>query len=346
MIHIRNKQITRDGPPFVMAEIGVNHDGDENVAAQLIDAALASRADAVKFQLFQSDLLLASSAGLVDYQKSSAASADDLLKPLELPPEEMAPLIAYAQSLGLAAVVTPFSPELVQHCVTMKVDAIKLASPDLVNLPLLREAIVTKLPLILSTGAADMREVETAVEWLGELSALNRTVILHCVSSYPTPPENATLGSITALRNRFPMLPIGYSDHTTESFIASMAVAAGACLLEKHLTLDRKRKGPDHAASLEPEQFAQYTNCARFAHKIRGPITKAPQPLELQIRQQTRQSLTATRDLPVGTVLTRGMLTVKRPGTGIPAALLDETIGKKLTRPIRINSTLSADDID
>jgi len=327
-----------------MAEIGVNHDGDPKIADQLIDAALAAKADAVKFQLFQADLLLAKQATLVDYQKSSANNADDLLKPLELPPEKMAPLIKRAQTAGLAAIVTPFSPELVKFCVAMQVDAIKLASPDLVNLSLLKEAIATNFPLILSTGAADLREVERTIEWLGD--ALDRTILLHCVSSYPTPPEHATLGAITALRNRFPTLPIGYSDHTVETFTAAMAVAAGACLLEKHLTLDRTRKGPDHAASLEPKQFAEYSSLARIAHTIRGPIIKQPQPIELQIRQQTRQSLTTKIDLPAGTRLTKEMLTIKRPGTGIPAAHLDQTLNKKTKHAIPANTTLTPNDIE
>ncbi|HUO10025.1 MAG TPA: N-acetylneuraminate synthase family protein [Phycisphaerae bacterium] len=349
MLQIRNRQITRDGAPFVMAEIGVNHDGSVEIAAQLIEAAHAAGADAVKFQLFEAERLLAKQAGLVDYQKSSAETADDLLKPLELSAKQMGPLVKQAQSLGLAAVVTPFSPELVSACVEMQVDAIKLASPDLVNLPLLREALATKLPLFVSTGAADMGEVETTVEWISEArggNGLSCTVILHCVSSYPTPPEAAALGGITALRNRFPSLRIGYSDHTTETYTASMAVAAGACLLEKHLTLDRTRKGPDHAASLEPKQFAEYANCARFCHQMRGPIAKQPQPRELQIRQQTRQSLTTKMALSKGTTLTRDMLTVKRPGTGIPAALYDQTIGRKLVHAVSANTILTPDDLE
>jgi N-acetylneuraminate synthase/N,N'-diacetyllegionaminate synthase len=345
MIRIRHLDITPDAPPFIMAEIGVNHDGNPAVAQQLIHAAARAGADAVKFQLFRADLLLATSATLVDYQKQSATSADDLLKPLELSPDQLTPLIQLAHDLHLAAVVTPFSIELVAPCFAIGVDAIKLASPDLVNLPLLEAAVSTHLPLILSTGAADLPEVERTAGWLYKLHAHERTTFLHCVSAYPTLPEQATLGAITALRRRFPEFPIGYSDHTTDLLTGALAVAAGACMLEKHLTLDRTATGPDHAASLEPAQFAEYTELARRAHPFRGPLAKSPLPAELQIREQTRQSLTTTRALPAGTILTPDMLTPKRPGTGIPAANLTQVLGKTLSRSLPANTTLLQTDI-
>jgi N-acetylneuraminate synthase/N,N'-diacetyllegionaminate synthase len=347
-MQIRTTDITRDGPPFVIAEIGVNHDGSPDIAAQLVDAAHAAGAHAVKFQLFEADRLLASSAALVDYQESSVetgAGADDLLKPLELPPEKMAPLIARAHALNLAAIVTPFSPELVPACAHMHVDAIKLASPDLVNLPLLEAALATNLPLILSTGAADLDEIDRTLGWLASAQALDRALLLHCVSSYPTPSNHATLAAITVMRHRYPQMPIGYSDHTMETLTAALAVAAGASVLEKHLTLDRTKKGPDHAASLEPAQLAEYLHFAVTAHAMRGSYEKSPQPRERQIRDQTRQSLTTTKPLPRGAVLTQEMLTVKRPGTGIPAAAFHQTLGKKLTRPLPANTTLTPDDI-
>ncbi len=340
---LRNREIFRDGVPFVMAEIGVNHDGQIALAEALIDAAKIATADAVKFQLFDADLLLADSAALVDYQKSAADSAPDLLRPLQLTPQQMAPLIIRAHDHGLAAIVTPFSPSLVPAVKEMNADAIKLASPDLVNLPLLEAAAATGLPLILSTGAATLEEVQRTVQWLTDLHAIERALLLHCVSDYPTAPERATLGAITALRDAFPALPIGYSDHTVETFTAALAVTAGACLLEKHLTLDCTRKGPDHAASLEPAQFAEYTALAKIGYAMRGPFAKAPQPAELQIREQTRQSLTTTRDLAAGTTLSADMLTVKRPGTGIPAAELRSTLGKTLRRALPANTTLTSD---
>ena len=338
--------VARDGEPFVLAEIGVNHDGDVEVAEELIRAACAAGADAVKFQLFEAERLLAREAGLVEYQKESAGSAGELLKGLEMSVGEMEGLVKMAQGMGMAAVVTPFSPELVGACVEMGVDGIKLASPDLVNLPLLKEAMRTRLPVVLSTGAAEMREVETAVEWLLEGGAMERAVVLQCVSSYPTPAEEARLGGIVALRNRFGHLRVGYSDHTEETFTGSLAVAAGACLLEKHLTLDRKRKGPDHAASLESGAFGEYVRMAKFAWRMRGGMVKGPLAREMEVREQTRQSVVVLRDVVAGTVLKREMVTVKRPGTGIAAARLEWVVGKRVLRDVRGNTVLREEDLE
>ncbi len=345
IVQIGSKKIARDGPPFIMAEIGVNHDGDLAKGMELVEAAAQATCDAVKFQLFRADLLLAKTAGLVDYQKGSAASAEDLLSNLEMAAEKMGQLVARAKQLGMAAVVTPFSPELVADCVAMGVDGLKLASPDLVNKPLLEAAAATGLPLILSTGAAELVEVERTAGWLYKLGAAERAILLHCVSSYPTDAAQATLGAISVLRARFAEMPIGYSDHTAETFTAALAVACGASVLEKHLTLDKKAKGPDHAASLEPVEMAEYCALARIGYAMRGAFEKRPQPVELEVRQQTRQSVVARDDLKAGTRLTREMLAVKRPGTGIPAADMERVIGRVLVRDVDGNSTLAWADV-
>lgn len=341
MLH--GRAVSRDGAPFVMAEIGVNHDGDVGVARQLIDAAAAAGADAVKFQLFSSKLLLAREAGLVAYQRAAAESAQELLSPLELTPEQLAPLVAHAHGAGLAALITPFSPTLVQAAVGCGADGIKLASPDLVNLPLVEAAVGTGLPLVLSTGAATLEEVGQAVGWLGAAAA--RTVLLHCVSSYPTAAGDATLGAIRVLRTRWPQMAVGYSDHTVETVTGALAVASGACVLEKHLTLDRTRRGPDHAASLEPAALAEYVAAARQAYAMVGAMEKRVLEIEREVRAQTRQSVAAACDLAAGTVLGRGHLTVMRPGTGIPAAGLGDLIGRTVRRAVAAGTLLSMSDL-
>lgn len=340
-IQFGSKSVSVDGSPFVLAEIGVNHDGDVAKGRELVKAAARAGADGVKFQLFRAELLLADEAGLVDYQKASATSAHDLLKPLELDEAKMAELIALAHSLGLAALVTPFSMELVESVVNMNADGIKLASPDLVNLPLVEKAVSTRLPVVLSSGAAEMNEIERTLKWCGD----HPRVLLHCVSSYPTSDEMATLGAICVLRRRFPDEIIGYSDHTQGTLTAGLAVAAGASMLEKHLTLDRHARGPDHAASLEPRDLAEYVITAKKAHAMRGAYEKKVQPIELPVRQQTRQSLVAARDLPAGTRLSDQDLTTKRPGTGIPAADYIWVMGKKVVRHVRAGAMLKKDDL-
>lgn len=343
MIEFGKMCVERDGSPVVMAEIGVNHDGDLGVARELIEAAKGAGADAVKFQLFEAGLLLAKSAGLVAYQESAAESAEGLLKPLELSAEAMRPLVAYAHELGMAALVTPFSVELVERAVGTGCDGIKLASPDLVNLPLLEAAVGTALPLVVSTGAASMVEIARTVGWLGK--AVKRTVLLHCVSSYPTPPELATLGAIEVLRETFATVAVGYSDHTTSTLTGALAVAGGACFLEKHLTLDRGRKGPDHAASLEPGQMGEYVKLVREAFVMRGGYEKKVLSVEEGVRLQTRQSVVLRRDVAAGEVLRLEDLTVKRPGTGIAARELRCVVGRRLKRGMSGNTVLMLSDL-
>ncbi len=277
--------VARDAAPFVIAEIGVNHQGRQDVARAMILAAARSGADAVKFQLFDADLLLANEAGLVDYQKTAAnaQSARDLLAPLQLSPEQLRPLVTLAHAYGMAAVVTPFSPALVAATVDLGVDAIKLASPDLVNLPLAQAAAETGKPLILSTGAATWAEIDQTLQWLA--AARDRIILLQCVSSYPTPPDAANLQIIAAMRSRYPDLPIGYSDHTRETITGALAVATGACLLEKHFTLDANADGPDHRSSLPPAEFRAYAGLAGQAFAMRGGAEKQVLPMEEPVRR-------------------------------------------------------------
>jgi N,N'-diacetyllegionaminate synthase len=344
-LNIGAKQVTRDGPPLVMAEIGVNHDGDPEKGMKLVEAAAAATCAAVKFQLFRADLLLSREAGLVEYQKKGAGSAQELLSSLEMPPALMARLVSRAKELSMAAVVTPFSPELVPACVEMRVDAIKLASPDLVNKPLVEAAAAAALPLIVSTGAAELAEIERTIGWLWKLGAGQRTILLHCVSSYPTPPEHATLAAITVLRRRFAEIPIGYSDHTVETFTAAMAVACGACVLEKHLTFSKKARGPDHAASLEPAEMAEYCALAGIGYAMRGPYVKTVLDEERGVREQTRQSVAAKTALARGATLTKDNITVKRPGTGIPAAEFERILGRVLVRDVPQNGLIHWADV-
>lgn len=341
-VQFGNKKVSRNGAPFVLAEIGVNHDGDMAKGRALVEAAAKAGADGVKFQLFRADLLLAQEAELVEYQKSAAENAHDLLQHLELDERDMADLIDLAHSHGLAALVTPFSAELVDAVVQMKADGIKLASPDLVNLPLVEKAARTLMPLVLSSGAADVNEIVRTFTWCGP----HPRVLLHCVSSYPTPDECAALGAITALRENFPNELIGYSDHTQGTLTSALAVMAGVCFLEKHLTLDRAAKGPDHAASLEPDQFAEYVRNAHKAFVMRGLYQKKVLPIEEPVRRQTRQSIVAVKDLKEGHILSRDDLTVKRPGTGIPAAKYNSLLGKQLVRSVCAGAMLKKEDLE
>ncbi|HYE02892.1 MAG TPA: N-acetylneuraminate synthase family protein [Phycisphaerales bacterium] len=342
-------------PPLVIAELGVNHDGEESRALGLVEAAARAGADAVKLQLFRAPLLLSRAARLAEYQaRAGERDPAEMLGRLELGPRSMARVIERAHAAGLHAVVTVFSLELVAPAAALGFDAFKFASPDLVNLPLLRAVAgaTGKRPLILSTGAASRAEVARTLRWLGDEH--DRLALLQCVSSYPTRPRDASLAALRDLARLFGG-PLGYSDHTTGEDTGALAVACGARILEKHLTLDPGAPGPDHAASLDPEGFARYVALARAARvgtpetgsaDVRlGPPAKRVLACERDVRRLSRQSVVPRRDLGAGHVLTRGDLTVKRPGTGIPAWRLEAVIGRALARAVEGDVPLRASDL-
>ncbi|XAL98632.1 N-acetylneuraminate synthase family protein [Phycisphaeraceae bacterium D3-23] len=337
-------QATRDAPPrvCVVAEIGVNHDGDADRAARLIDAAAQAGADAVKFQYFHPDRLLSNQAELAGYQRGKAASQHALLAKLALPIEALASLGESAQAVGLGFIVTPFSPADVRDLAGLNLSAVKTASPDAVNTPLLEAVFALGLPVLVSTGTCTLGELETAAQMLAEHPAGG--VFLQCVSSYPTPPGQAGLNGMAALSQRY-ALPVGYSDHTPALHTGAVAAGAGAVVLEKHLTHDRDARGPDHAASLDTDGLAQYVANVRDAERMLGPVIKTVDPLEADVRRVSRQSICAVRTLAAGHVLTSGDVTVKRPGTGIAASTLREVLGRPLARPVAANDLLMPGDL-
>lgn len=332
---------------MVVAEIGVNHDGDAAVAQRLIAHAAAAGADAVKFQLFHPDRLLSNAGLLARYQHGKADDARALLLNLVLDLDTMAMLRDAAHDHGLRFVLTPFSEDDVEDLKSLDVDAVKIASPDAVNKPMLRAAAALGLPILISTGTCDLEELGTATESVRELETESNPVggaLLHCVSSYPTPRESAALGGIRAMREAL-AVPVGYSDHTPSPDTGALAVMAGAVVLEKHLTHDQAAPGPDHAASLPPDGFASYVRKVREAETMHGPIVKQVLDIERDVRKVSRQSVCASRNLPAGHVLTRADLTWKRPGTGIPAAELDRVIGRPLRRAVAVNDLLTWEDL-
>lgn len=341
-ITIGNRPIGRDHEVLVIAEIGVNHDGSVERALELVAAARESGADAAKLQIFTADRLMHRSSRFAEYQKDRCAEADPvaMLRRYELPRKGLERICAAMRQAGLLPLATPFSPEEVDVIEELDLPAIKIASPDLVNRPLLQRAAKSGKPLLISTGAATMDEIAVTAGWLAEWEA--PFALLHCVSSYPTPADQANLCWIGELAARFD-IPIGYSDHTTEPWAGALAVAAGASLIEKHLTYDRAALGPDHSASSDPAQFAQYTWMIRGARRLRGSVGKHVLDIENDVRQVSRQSLVLRTELRKGQVLCEHHLTVQRPGTGIPAAQVQQAIGRKLRRSLDAGDMLQWD---
>jgi N-acetylneuraminate synthase/N,N'-diacetyllegionaminate synthase len=341
-IQIANRTIAPTHPTFVIAEIGVNHDGSLARALDLVRIAKDGGADCVKLQIFQARTLMNAASAFAGYQKERVtdASPADMLRRYELSPRDLARVVDAIIAAGLVPLATPFSPNDVQTIASLDLPAVKIASPDLVNYPLLDAVAATRRPMLLSTGAATLDEVRTSVAWLNGWNT--PFALLHCVSSYPTPPEHANLQWIGELARAF-NVPVGYSDHTPELLSGALAVASGACLVERHLTYDNAAEGPDHSASSDPEDFAEYVGLIRTADLLRGQAGKRVLPIEQDVRTVSRQSLVAARDIAAGQILSEADLTVQRPGTGIAAAHLPQTLGRRTQRAIPAGTMLQPD---
>lgn len=328
---------------YVIAEAGVNHDGRLEQALRLVAAARAAGADGVKFQVFRAAELATAAAPTAAYQAGSAGGSQrELLSRLELSDADFRRIRDHCRAVGIDFLATPFSPSDVRRLVELDVPALKIASTDLNNPPLLHAAATTGRPLIVSTGAATAAEIHAAVQWLADWGAAGRLILLHCVSAYPTPLAAANLRAIGALRDAFGV-PCGFSDHTTATAVGAWAVAAGAGLLEKHFTLDRSASGPDHAMSLDPPQLAEYVAGVRQAEAALGDGRRGLTPLEAEVRAVARKSVVAAVPLRAGVTLTPEMLTLKRPGGGIPPEQLPAVVGHTVVRDVPADTVLTWD---
>ena len=325
-------EIAPTAPVLVISEIGVNHDGRLDRALDLVRAAKSAGADAVKLQLFTADALMSPSCAFAQYQseRCTEESPRDMLRRYELTPDDAEQVVRAVREAGMLPLATPFSISDLTVIGGLNLPAIKVASPDLVNRPLLIRAARLGKPLLLSTGASTLEEIWTTVTWLREWRV--NFALLHCISAYPTSERDANLGWIGELARRFAGA-VGYSDHTTDSLAGALAVAAGACVIEKHLTYDRAAQGPDHAASADPDQFRDYVRLIRHAETLRGQPGRHVLPCEQDVRNVSRQSLVLRIPRKRGDTLREDDVMIQRPGTGIPAADLPKVIGKKLLAP-------------
>jgi len=332
---ITDKWVGPDHPCLVIAEAGVNHNGDPEMAMKLVEVAAHAGADIVKFQAFKADRLASDQAPKAPYQEGpnpGGETQQELLKSLELAPETFQRLQASCRSRGILFMATPFDEESADMLDAMEVPAFKISSGDLTNLPFLRHVASKSRPMIVSTGMADMADVgdaHAAITGAGRISL----ALLHCVSAYPAAPEDVNLKAMATLRDAF-SVPVGFSDHTLGHEVALAAVALGAAIVEKHFTMDRGLPGPDHQASMEPDEFKQMVGAIRNVEAAMGTGDKAPVSAEAEIAAVARKGLVAACDIAAGSRIEAGMVAIMRPATGLAPAFLDTVQGMTAAREI------------
>jgi len=317
---------------YIIAEAGVNHNGKAELAFQLIDAAKAAGADAVKFQTFKTEKILTRNARMADYQKNNLDSLDtqyEMVKALELSYQDFTNLQSYANKIGIDFLSTPDEEDSLNFLTNvLNLPLIKIGSGEVTNLPFLRQIASKQKSMILSTGMCTLGEVELAVKAIRECS-MQDLALLHCTTNYPCPPEEVNLRAMQTLKHAF-NLRVGYSDHTTGDEIPVAAVALGAEIIEKHITLDKSMSGPDHLASLDVVEFTDMVRKIRGIEKALGNGIKRPNPSEEKIKISVRRRIVASCDLAAGKCLDWNNITFKRADRGLFVEQADLIIGRCL----------------
>lgn len=339
---IGGRRVGSGCPCFVIAEAGVNHNGSLDMALQLVDAAASAGADAVKFQTFRADKIVTPDAPKAHYQMRATGDTEsqlDMLRRLELDPAAHRTLAQRCAERELVFLSTPFDEESADLLEVIGVPAFKVPSGELTNLSFLRYLARKGLPLIISTGMATLDEVRVAVDAVHS-AGCHEFSLLHCVSSYPADPADVNLRAMESMAAAFGV-PVGYSDHTLGSEVPFAAVALGACIIEKHVTLDRSLPGPDHLASADPRDLASLVAGIRAIEAALGDGEKRPAASENGTARVARRSLVAARVIPAGAILTADMVVSKRPGTGMAPGRLSELTGRRALGEIAEGSMLA-----
>ena len=343
-IKIGNKIIREGNPCFIIAEAGVNHNGDIKLAKKLVDVAKEAGADAVKFQTFKAENVVTENAAMASYQKRNIKKKEtqqEMLKEIELDYKDFIRLKKYCDKKKIIFLSTPHSEDAIDFLEDL-VPVYKVGSGDLTNLPFLEKIAKKKKPIILSTGMATLSEVKEAVRTI-KRAKNNKIILLHCTTNYPCSLEEVNLRAMLTLKKEF-NLPVGYSDHTLGILVPVMAVTMGARVLEKHFTLDKHLPGPDHKASLEPDELKEMIKTIRNVEKTLGNGIKKPTRSEEKIKKVARKSIVAKVDIPKGVKITKDMLDIKRPGTGIEPKYLKRIIGRKSKKNIKKDELIKLSD--
>lgn len=319
---------------IIIAEAGVNHNGNMDIAKRLIDAAADAGVDYVKFQTFKTENLVSFNAPTAEYQKAATQETSQyaMLKRLELNEQQHIELLEYCNKKGVKFLSTAFDMDSIDLLESLNLDLWKIPSGEITNYPYLARIAATGKPIIMSTGMCDTSDINNALDALIENGATKESItLLHCNTQYPTPYEDVNLLAMNTIKSDYG-LATGYSDHTQGIEIPIAAVALGACVIEKHFTLDRNMEGPDHKASLEPAELKKMVEAIRIVEQALGSTSKTVSPSEAQNKSIARKSIVAKRNIHKGETLTEDNITVKRPGNGISPMKWREVIGTPATR--------------
>lgn len=347
MFKIENKVIGEGNPTFIIAEAGVNHNGDINLAKELIDKALIAGVDAIKFQTFKTEKLVTGYADMAEYQKNNTGVVEsqfNMLKKLELSYESFIELQVYCKHKGIMFLSTPFDFESADFLESIGMMAFKISSADLTNIPLLTHIASFNKPMILSSGMATLSEIEEALNAI-YCTGNKEVAVLHCTSNYPAKLQGVNLNSMNTIKSAFKVVS-GYSDHTEGITVPIAAVAMGASIIEKHFTLGKDMEGPDHKASLSPSELKDMIVAIRGVELALGNGIKMYNPSEIDTMRAARKSIVVARDIKAGEVIDFADLDYKRPGTGLPPKFFTDIIGKKANRDIKVDEQIALNMIE
>lgn len=333
-IKISNKLVGENQPTFIIAEAGVNHNGKLELAKRLVDVAVEAGADAVKFQTFKSEGVVTAGLNSADYAKKNIGKDVgqlEMIKSLELNYEDFVSLKNYCDKKEIIFLSTPHSFDAIDFLEDL-VPAYKFGSGDITNIPALRHAAKKGKPIILGTGMSTLDEVGYAINAI-KSEGNEQIIALHCTTNYPCPLEDVNLSAMITIKRELDCL-VGYSDHTLGLSVPIIATAMGAAVIEKHFTIDKSLPGPDHKASLEPDELKSMIKEIRKTEKVLGSFDKKPTKSEKKIMNLVRKSIVTKKDIEKGTIVSEDMIVIKRPGTGLNPSDLDKIIGKKARRYI------------
>tara|TARA_B100001146_G_scaffold216737_1_gene220511 strand:+ start:55 stop:1122 length:1068 start_codon:yes stop_codon:yes gene_type:complete len=346
-IKIQDKKIGEQFPCYTVAEAGANHDGSIEKAFKLIDAAIEGKADSVKFQTYKASKLVTKNAPKYWDDDNPKETQFDVFKKLDtLTNDDWKQIFEYADKKNITCFSTPFDTDSVDFLYSLNVPAFKIASADITNIPLIKHVAEKKIPVFISTGMANKQEISEAIDVI-QNKGNHDIIIMHCITSYPTKPEDANLEMIRTLQSDFPENIIGFSDHTLGTDIAVFSTFYGAKSIEKHFTFDNSlTTSPDHKLSLNPKEFAKMVRQLELSDLSRGLPNRISFDVEAEAVKFARRSLVSTRKIPKNSIISEDMIDIKRPGTGILPKFYDKILGSKTVRDISEDEPITWEDLD